>query len=99
MITNPRQHIRELTMRRIITARKESATSKFNAVRQFRVPSLHFNAQDYIDNDIVFWQNIDRLEPSLMKHISDEDLQECVKTKNFYNVAQFPRFPCHTQRH
>jgi len=46
MITDPRQHIRELAMRRIITARKESATS--NAVRQFRVPSLNFNAQDYI---------------------------------------------------
>jgi len=32
-----------------------------------------------------------------MKHISDKDLQECVKTKNFDNVAQFPPFPCHTQ--
>jgi len=69
----------------IITTRKESATS--NAVRQFRVPSLNFNAQDYID--IVSCPNIDTLEPPLMKHISDEDLQECVKLRTLTILLNF----------
>jgi hypothetical protein len=46
MLADERDHIRELGCRQILVARKENASE---ALRSFRIPSLNFNARDYID--------------------------------------------------
>ena len=42
MLTDDRQHIRELAYRRIIAARNENRAA--TSIREFRVPSLNFDA-------------------------------------------------------
>jgi len=92
MLADERDHIRELGCRRILAARKENASE---ALRQFRVPSLNFNARDYID--LVNWNNEDRCEPPMTKHLAEAELQDCVKNRNNQLVRSLPQFPCHTQ--
>ena len=50
MLGDERDHIRELGCREILAAPKENLSE---ALRQFRVPSLKFDARDYID--LVNW--------------------------------------------
>jgi hypothetical protein len=93
MLSDERPHIRELAYRRILAARNEHRST--TSVRQFRVPLLNFNAEDYID--LVEWQAIDRYEPPLLKEMSDHDIQACVKVSDTTHMHKIARFPCHTQ--
>ena len=92
MMTDDREMIQGLGYRRIIAAWKEHGESK--AIRQFRVPTLSFAAEDY--TDLVEWQSIDRCEPPLTKHLSNSELLTSVKARAF-NKIHFPNYPCHTQ--
>ena len=83
-----------LAYRRILAARIENQTSS-GSIRKFRVPSLNFHAEDY--TDLVEWQAIDRYEPPLMKHLSDDEVAACVKTNESAHVRTIAQFPCHTQ--
>ena len=47
MITDDRQHVRELGLRRILRARKSTTT--VSEVRDLQVPPLNFWAEDYIN--------------------------------------------------
>lgn len=94
MLSDERQHIRELAFRRIMAARKETALNATTAVRQFRVPELNFEAEDY--TELVDWQSIDRCSPPVMKDMSDIEIITCVESKAKDKV-DYPRFPCHTQ--
>lgn len=49
MLYDERNYIRELSLRRIITARKNLRPG----VRIFKTPKLNFNASDYIDMIIM----------------------------------------------
>jgi len=93
MLTDERSHIRELAYRRILAARVENELS--TKIRQFRVPLLNFNSEDY--TDLVEWQTIDRYEPPLMKHIPDKDIANYVKSNSVAEAHKIALFPCHTQ--
>ena len=92
MLADERNHVRELGCRRILAARKENSSK---TLRQFRVPNVNFEARDYID--LVNWNNEDRCEPPMTKHLPESELQDCVKNKNNQLVKRLPQFPCHTQ--
>ena len=93
MLTDNCQQIRELACRRILATRIDSLAST-QSVREFRVLKLNFESDDYIN--LVSWAENDRLEPPLLRNVSDNDLKQCITNKNF-DTLQFPRFPCHTQ--
>jgi len=65
------------------------------SVREFRVPLLNFNAEDF--TNLVQWQDIDRCEPPLLKELTDEDIAACVKASDTTRVHEIAHFPCHTQ--
>ena len=94
MLTDDKKHFRELAYRRILAARIENQSSS-GSIRKFRVPSLNFHAEDY--TDLVEWQAIDRYEPPLMKHLSDDEVAASVKTNESAHVRAIAQFPCHTQ--
>lgn len=88
MLTDSRDHIRELAVRRILKARKENCSG----IRYFKVPKLNFQATDYID--LINWTETTITEPPLTKHLKNEELEFLVKEKI---PLEIPRFPCHTQ--
>ena len=51
MISDERQNIRELGLRRILKARLE----KSSTLRQFKIPKLNFDAGKYFD--LIDWRN------------------------------------------
>ena len=65
MVTDERQHVRELGLCRILKARSQRVAG----IRQFSVPDLNYNSADYID--LIDWQNTDITEPPLMVALSD----------------------------
>jgi hypothetical protein len=91
MVTDHRQPIRELGYRRITAARSENPSSR--GIRQFRVPTLNLEADDYID--LVAWQDIDRQAPPVMDNISDKQIRGFLNSSE--DVVVLPHFPCHTQ--
>ena len=92
MLTDERSAIRELGLRRIMRAR--ASKTRLRGVRCFEVPTLNFDAAEYID--MINWQNCVITEPPATKSLSDEELESLVRTPET-PVVQFPRFPCHTQ--
>jgi hypothetical protein len=92
LITDERQHIRELGIRRVMRARASKKPQRF--IRTFDVPELNFDAADYID--LIDWQTCELTEPPLTKDLSDSDLEQLVHSIESLAVG-FPRFPCHNQ--
>ena len=91
MITDERPRIRELSLRRILKARRHKRTS----IRTFKVPNLNLSADDYID--LIDWQSNEAIsEPPVTSGISDDDLLKFINTKETPSIA-FPRLPCLTQ--
>lgn len=90
MLTDDRQHVRELSLRRILKAREV----KTKGIRQFKLPSLNFDAGDYIN--LIDWQNIKVTEPPITSNISTEDLKQFINS-SATPMVDFPKFPCHTQ--
>lgn len=90
MLTDERQHVRELGLRRILKARE----IKTKAIRHFKLPSLNFDAEDYIN--LIDWQNTEVTEPPITSNISTEDLKEFIRSPDT-PMLDFPKFPCHTQ--
>src|SRR6218665_2403627 len=78
----------------ILAARKETASNSTTTVRQFRVPKLNFEAEDY--TELVDWQSIDRYSPPVMKEMSDSEIIAFVECR-VTDKVDYPRFPCHTQ--
>lgn len=96
MLYDDRAHIRKLACRRVIAARKNSKNSV--TVRKFRIPKINMEASDY--TDLILWtdNNVERLEPPMLKNFSDEVLEKFGKSEEdsaFF--MDLPRFPCHTQ--
>lgn len=88
MLVDSREIIRKLAVRRIQNARKRVT----NGIRIFKVPSINFDADDYIN--LIDWQSCTITEPSMTMKYSDSDLQNIIKEKN---IPEFLKFPCHTQ--
>ena len=92
MVTDHREHIRELGLRRILKARSQNSGGK--GVRQFIVPDLNFNAEDYFD--LIDWQKTVITEPPVLTDISENDIKMFVAI-GAAPVIDFPKYPCHTQ--
>jgi len=89
MITDDSKTIRELGMRRVLKARSEKY-----GIRKFVIPTLNFDAKNYID--LIDWQNADVTEPPLLEDISVDELEMLVASGET-PVTDFLRYPCHTQ--
>lgn len=89
MMVDERSFIRELAMRRILKARSE----RFG-LRRFVIPTLNFNARDYID--LINWQQTDVSDPPILAHITDEEIEMFVAGGSVPAI-DFPKYPCHTQ--
>ena len=90
MISDERQDIRELGLRRILKARLEKSFT----LRQFKIPKLNFDAGEYFD--LIDWQDTTVREPSLTASVSEADIRLFVTTHGDSTV-EFDRYPCHTQ--
>lgn len=88
MLVDSRKNIRELAVRRIQNARKRVTKE----VRAFRVPSINFNAEDYLE--LIHWQSCDVTEPPMTMKYSDSDLKDIIDGRI---IPEFDEFPCHTQ--
>ena len=93
MLTDEREHIRELAYRRILAARRENII--LSEVRRFRVPTINFAAKDYID--LVDWYKMDRYDPPLLKNFTDIELANFVEKKDSEKSMLIRKLPCHTQ--
>lgn len=89
MISDERQYIRELGLRRILKARLE----KRSTLREFSVPKLNFDANEYFE--LVNWQEAEITEPPLTADVSEADIRLFVKSGG-QSTIEFERFPCHT---
>src|SRR6218665_403530 len=72
MLSDERPHIRELAFRRILAARKETASNSTTTVRQFRVQKLNFEA-GITRNSLTGRQLID-IHPPVRKEMSDSEI-------------------------
>lgn len=93
MISDQREYVRELGLRRILKARTLRADEQAT-VRQFCVPKMNLNATEYFE--LIDWQDVTITEPPLTMDISDEDIKLFVKSGG-QSTIEFERFPCHTQ--
>ena len=91
MLTDERQATRELAMRRIIRARKNTG---INRLRLFSVPGLNFEAVSYIE--MIDWQKSPITEPPITMDIDDNTLLTMIREDETPRL-EFARYPCHTQ--
>src|SRR6266568_2931266 len=89
MITDHSKTIRELGLRRILRARSEKY-----GLRMFSIPTLNFNAQNYMD--MIDWQNTPVTEPPLLAEVPVDSIEMLVASGEI-PVMDFPKYPCHTQ--
>jgi hypothetical protein len=89
MLFDTRRHIRELSLRRILKARK----SVDHGIRTFKPPKIYFSAEDYVD--IIIWNECQVTSPPILSHISNEELEARLHENNLN--LQIIDFPCHTQ--
>jgi len=89
MLTDEKEHIRQLGLRRILKCR----SSQNEIIREFRIPILNFKASSYLD--LIDWQSTKITEPPLTRHISTETLKKIISKE--YDDIEFLNYPCHTQ--
>ena len=89
MITDERPTIRELAWRRIKKSRENKSSQK---VREFKIPELKFDCNDY--QDIISWQSINVTEPPATMAISDSELDNYISAKHLFEAD---KYPLHTQ--
>ncbi|GBL77695.1 hypothetical protein AVEN_152916-1 [Araneus ventricosus] len=90
MITDNRNFIRELGLRRIM----EAIARKSIGLRKFTILDFNFEAEDY--HELIDWQNWEKTEPPLTIGISDEALKQIVVDGGPAEVFDFQNYPCHT---
>lgn len=90
MLADDRKHIRELSLRRILKCRSQN---RDEIVREFKVPPINFDAQEYFD--LVDWQSVELTEPPIIKNVSDDKLSEMIL--HIPDEIDILKFPCHTQ--
>ena len=65
---------------------------KGKSIRTFVVPSLIFDAEDYVG--MIDWQQCSITEPPITRNYTDEFMEQLIMTKE---KVEIPHFPCHTQ--
>ena len=92
MMTDHRQQIRELGLRRVMKAR---AAVPRGHIRRFKVhEQLNFDAVEYFN--MIDWAVCPISEPPVIKAMTDAELRDFITTDVTPTVI-FPKFPCHTQ--
>lgn len=86
--------IRGLALRQIAAASQQNE-SKQHSIRQLRVPTINYNAEDYID--LIDWDATGLMtEPSFTIFMADNELQSYIK--NGIQPSAFEmKLPCRTQ--
>lgn len=92
MITDGRQHIRELALRRVLKF-KVNSTPALSEIRIFKVPTINFDAKDY--TELIDWQIPNLTAPPLLKNLSCENLKDMIG--NVPEIINILNFPCHSQ--
>lgn len=94
MTQDPRKHIRELGLRRIIKARERDQKRK--KIRTYVAPKLNFSATDY--TELIDWQNCELSSPPLLKDVTDEEIKDYIKTEQVpkWDILS-KKLPVHTQ--
>ncbi|CAG9826901.1 unnamed protein product [Diabrotica balteata] len=90
MLADSRKKVIELGLRRLLKCRK---TANQQEIREFKLPSLNFYAEDYID--MIDRQSTTITEPLLTKCISNEELEEMIL--DIPAEIEILKYPCHTQ--
>ncbi|CAH1101610.1 unnamed protein product [Psylliodes chrysocephalus] len=91
MLTDDRKPMRELALRRILKCRVNGLQNR--NIRQFKVPKLNFDAQDY--TELINCQSVSVTEPQLTRKVSDDVLQEMIV--RVPDNIEISKYPCHTQ--
>ena len=92
MISDQREYVRELGLRRILKARTLRAVEQ-TTLRQINVPKMSFNASEYVE--LIDWHDVVITEPPLTMEVSEKDIKLFVKTGG-QSTIEFDRFPSHT---
>ncbi|CAH1098874.1 unnamed protein product [Psylliodes chrysocephalus] len=92
MLTDTREWVRELPLRRILKARKTSRETV--EVRHFVVPENNFSATDYFE--LIYWNECDVTPPPGLRDFTDDNLRDLTNEIEIPDF-DFPKFPCPTQ--
>ncbi|KAJ8962822.1 hypothetical protein NQ318_001222 [Aromia moschata] len=77
----------------IVAQITQARQNRRGRVRVFQIPNINLYASYYID---VIDPTVNVTEPSLLAHLSTEDLQ-CIVSEYLGDKYLFSRLPCHTQ--
>lgn len=94
MLADDRIDIKKLALKRILKIRQIS--SDYSETRVFKVPTLNFEAEDYID--LIDWKSM--TEPPLTKKINIQVITEAINDVNLIRkviIDKFYQMPCHSQ--
>lgn len=89
MLQDDASYIRELALRRVLKARKETKGKK---VREFRLPELRADASTYYD--LIDWKQEKITEPPMTMKYSDTEISNLITSGA---LMDFEKYPCHTQ--
>ncbi|KAK0069077.1 hypothetical protein Bpfe_001259 [Biomphalaria pfeifferi] len=90
MVTDDRDHIKQLGLRRILKARQEQKTG----IRKFCIPRLNFDSTDYVD--LINWQEAEVTAPPLLANIPMSEITSRIHDQNNI-MLPIIQVPCHTQ--
>ena len=70
----------------------QSMSNSSGEIRKFIVLKLNFEANDYYE--LVNWLEFPRLEPPITFKLSDNDIEEAIRSGS---MPDLEKYPCHTQ--
>ena len=95
MVHDKNKDTRELSLRRILKARKIEAEHG-KCVRLFKIPKINFDATAYYD--LIDWQNILITSPPLLFDVTHDDIKRTITQRTSFTLpVELTRIPCHTQ--
>ena len=91
MLTDDRDNIRELAVRRVLAAREKL---KLVEIRKCSPPSLNFDATDYAD--LINWDECAITSPPILDSVETISLKKMPEEGKIPKSWDFEAFPCHT---
>ncbi|CAH1113095.1 unnamed protein product [Psylliodes chrysocephalus] len=71
MLTDTCEWVRELSLRRILKARKTSGETV--EIRHLVIPKLNFSVTDYFE--LIYWNECDVIQPPVLRDFTDDNLR------------------------
>lgn len=68
MVTDPKEQIKELGLRRILKTRNITSQESQLSVRTFKIPIINY---EY--TEMIYWQRVTITEPLVFRNITDAD--------------------------